>query len=308
MDIKCETCGNLYKPRNKNSKYCSRKCQYESYRKIKVDRVEMSCQLCDKKFYITENQKNTGKGKYCSRECKDNHQKEKYLGKDNPMYGKVVTEETRKIKSDAMKKMWMNDEYRISVKKGVKRFIDENGYYPGTDNESKEKRKKTMKERYGIEHNWNGKYGYRLCDKTTYEKYGEMGADMLIKYERVWGQETDIEILFKETLEELNIPYQFKYRIYTKNKKPFWFREFDFLINNTNILIEIDGDYWHGNEETQGDLNEFQIENRKKDKIKEDFASENGYRVFRFWGSKIKNSINEVKLNLLEIINNNEKD
>ena len=70
---------------------------------------------------------------------------------------------------------------------------------------------------------------------------------MLIDYSHYYNKKTDIEKMFEIILEELGIPFQCKFRIYDKEKVNFWFREYDFLILNTNVLIEVDGDYWHGN-------------------------------------------------------------
>jgi len=305
MDKKCENCGELFNARTKTAKYCSRDCQYESYRKPKVERIEMSCQYCDVTFEITPYDKSLGRGKYCSRECKDLDQKEKYKGKNNPMYGKVVKDETRKIKSIAMKKRWEDEEYIERRQLGIKRFIDKNGYYPGSDETSKMRRKETMLKRYGVEHNWIGNYGERDCDKTVIEKYGKSTIEILADYEIVYGKETDIEKLFKEILEDLSIQYQYKYRIYNENDDSFWFREFDFLIEKTNILIEVDGDYWHGNEDIFKTLNEYQIETQRKDKIKENFAIDNGYRVIRFWGSEVKKNSEKIKRELKKLISKN---
>lgn len=306
MDKKCENCGKVFNARTKTAKYCSRDCQYESYRKPKVERIEMSCQYCDVTFEITPYDKSLGRGKYCSRECKDLDQKEKYKGKNNPMYGKVVKDETRELKSTAMKKRWEDEEYIERRQLGIKRFIDKNGYYPGSDETSKMRRKETMLKRYGVEHNWIGKYGERECDKTTLERYGKSAVQMLLDYEIEYGKETDIERLFKDILDDLSIKYQYKFRIYNETKEPFWYREFDFLIENTKILIEIDGDYWHGNEKLFKPLNEHQKETKIKDKIKEDFAVSNGYEVIRFWGSELKESKNKIKSKLIDIIKQHE--
>jgi very-short-patch-repair endonuclease len=246
-----------------------------------------------------------GRGKYCSRECKDLHQKQKYKGEKNPMYGKKITEKTRNIRSDAMVKKWKDESYREKRRKGIENFVNEHGYYSGTDEKSKNRRKQTMLERYGVVHNWIGDYGERICDKTTVEKYGKSSVEMLSDYEIIYGKETDIEKIFKKILEDLSIQYDYKYRMYNKNDDSFWYREFDFLIKNTHILIEVGGDYWHGNEKLFETLNEFQIETQKKDKIKENFAISNGYRVLRFWGSEIKKIPEKIKIELTKVMNQN---
>lgn len=305
MIKECLICGDSYETKNKKSKYCSRECQYESYRKPKSNRIEKTCLNCGCNFKVKEYDISLGRGKYCSRLCKDNHQKKIYVGENNPMFGKKHSQETLKLKSEITKQLWSDENYRQKIKDGVKNYVEINGHHPGTDESSQRKRKNTMIKRYGIEHNWIGVYGERKCDKTTIEKYGKSSIEMLIEYEIRYGSETDIEKIFKNYLDELGIPYQFKFRIYNESKKPFWYREYDFLILESNILIEVDGDYWHGNPNTFKVLNECQIETKNKDKIKQKFAEDMGFEVIRFWGSDVKNDPNLVKEILFSKIKNN---
>ena len=194
-----------------------------------------------------------------------------------------------------MKERWDNGKIGDELKKSRENYHQKNGFWPGMSVESKEKRKETMEKRYGVKHNWNGKYGERKCDKTTEETYGKSSADMLIEYTHYFNKKTDIEIIFENLLNEMNIQYQPKFRIYNENKEEFTFREYDFLIKNTKILVEVDGDYWHGNKKIFTPLSEFQKNTQKNDKIKEKFAQRNGYEIIRFWGSDIKNDIDTIK-------------
>ena len=70
---------------------------------------------------------------------------------------------------------------------------------------------------------------------------------------------------------------------------------------NSNILIEIDGDYWHGNKNIFNEISEFQKSVQENDKIKEKFAIKNGYEIVRFWGSDVKNKKEEVINKIKEI-------
>jgi len=295
MNKVCQQCEKNYDTKNAKQKYCSVECQYESYRKPKVERVRTICNYCGNEFLILPNKLIKNKGKYCCRECKDSHQKIIYLGENSHSYGVKKSDEWKLQQSINSKKLWQTDDYRKKIKDGISKFIEKNGHYPGQDSKSKEKRNETMIERYGFKHNWNGKYGERKCDKTTIELYGKSAAQMLVDYSHFYGKKTDIETIFEKILEECNIPFQSKYRIYDKNKTNFWYREYDFLIVNTNILFEIDGDYWHGNEALFENLSDFQKSVQENDKIKENFAIDNGYKIYRFWGSDIKNNKLDVK-------------
>jgi hypothetical protein len=300
---KCGSCGCLLKLNQK--KYCSRECQYNGYKVEKVVRINKECVFCGKTFSIKEselgNKKN--RGKYCSRKCCDEHKKETYKGDKNPMFGKTISEETRQKKSDIMKKMWDNEDYKNKLKEWRDEYKKNNSVWLGCDENSKIKRKKTMIEKYGLSHNWCGKYGDRQSDKTTLEKYGKLPIEFLQEYRFFYGKKTDIEILFEGILHEMNIEFQPKYRIYNKNREDFWYREYDFLIKNCNILIEVDGDYWHGNEKIFKELSEDQIKTKENDIKKTEFAKLNGFDVIRFWGDDIKNNKETIKIELTKLLN-----
>lgn len=87
-------CKNCQKE-TKNKVYCSVECQHIGYKKLKVDRVKINCLCCDKEFETLQNKIDNGKSKYCSRECKDNYQKEIYKMDGNPVFGKKHTEERK---------------------------------------------------------------------------------------------------------------------------------------------------------------------------------------------------------------------
>jgi len=301
MEKRCEICEKTYNAKRKKQKYCSVECQHESYRKVKVEKIKTTCLFCNKEFYTLPNKLNKGKSKYCGRECKDRHQKVIYTGTSNPGFNRVLSDDERKLRSEITKKLWQTEDYKVKIKKGISLFVEKNGYYPGMDDNSKLKRKQTMIDRYGIDHNWVGEFGKRKCDETTINLYGKTSAEILSDYVFSYGKKTDIELIFEKILKELKIPHQTKFRIYDQNKINFWFREYDFLILNTNILIEVDGDYWHGNENIFEELSDFQKTVQEKDKIKEGFAIKNGYRIIRFWGNDVKNKKEEVKNKIKEI-------
>jgi very-short-patch-repair endonuclease len=301
MEKKCEICDKNYKPKRKEQKYCSVECQHNSYRKKTAERVKINCQYCGLEFEVRKNKVEKYGVKYCTKKCADLHKKITYLKEGNPAFGTKRTEEQKNNTSIRIKELWKSEEYRNKIKESIIKFVEKSGYYPGTDNHSKMKRKKTMIERYNVPHNWVGKYGERDCDKTTINIYGKTSTQMLIDYSHHYSKKTDIEKMFEIILEELDIPHQCKYRIYDKEKINFWFKEYDFLILNTNLLIEVDGDYWHGNKNVFSELSDFQKSVQMDDRIKENFAISKGYDVVRFWGSDIKKNRYEVKNKLKEI-------
>lgn len=95
----------------------------------------------------------------------------------------------------------------------------------------------------------------------------------------------------KEFLEKMKIDYVYQY--YAKEIGRFY----DFYLPEYNVLIEIDGDYWHGNprEYPKGKFNAIQKKNRKVDKIKDDFAKKKHIQLFRLWEFDLKNRAPMVK-------------
>lgn len=76
-------------------------------------------------------------------------------------------------------------------------------------------------------------------------------------------------------LRPLGIKYQRQYKIGTKF--------YDFCIPSLGILIEVDGDFWHGNIKTGYTVFNRRIyESRKNDAFKNGLAKAYGYRLLRF--------------------------
>jgi len=97
-------------------------------------------------------------------------------------------------------------------------------------------------------------------------------------------------------LKPLNIEYKKFFKI--KSFKYFY----DFYIPQYNIIIEVDGDFFHSNPKfyPNGPIYKTQIENNLRDQLKTQAALNNGYKLLRFWESDINNNILEVKKILLE--------
>ena len=83
-----------------------------------------------------------------------------------------------------------------------------------------------------------------------------------LKYHSLYGK---IEQAFAAWCDERNIEYTRQFQLMPKHHR------YDFLINGTKLLVEIDGEYWHTREQ--------QI---IKDKIFVDEAVKMGYNVLRF--------------------------
>lgn len=80
--------------------------------------------------------------------------------------------------------------------------------------------------------------------------------------------------------------------------------QFDFGVKSKKILIEVDGDYWHGNPKfynlegshNKRKLNEIQINKINGDKLKSDWAISRGFTIIRIWEEEINNGTYIEKL------------
>jgi len=75
-------------------------------------------------------------------------------------------------------------------------------------------------------------------------------------------------------------------------------RFYDFYLPYHNVLLEIDGDYFHKNPMIyETPINAIQKRNMRVDEVKNKWALMNGYVLIRFWESDIrKNTSNVLKI------------
>ncbi len=284
----CKIC----KKETKNKVYCSTECQHEGYREKKSNRIKSNCIFCNNEFEDTEYRINTIGKKYCSRSCKDTHQKELYQGEGNPAYGQEHSEEWKQWQSDRVIELWKSEEHRQKVKEGQERFREDSGHWCGRSDKSNENRKETYLEQYGVDHNWKVKEIRKKCDITSVERYGKTALEIACEEFKKTGL-TSIEKSIKEILETNKFEFETYFYVYFDDKK---YKVYDFCLPEYKLLIEADGDYWHGNPDKFSELNEQQKINIDNDKFKDKLAKENGYELIRFWGSEIREKDFETKL------------
>ena len=94
------------------------------------------------------------------------------------------------------------------------------------------------------------------------------------------GKLTWPELEFEKLLNELGIEYRTQEIVGGKI--------FDFYIPSENLLVEIDGDYWHGNPKVYKKPNKMQNTNRRNDRKKTLIAEQGGYKISRVWESDLK--------------------
>lgn len=97
------------------------------------------------------------------------------------------------------------------------------------------------------------------------------------------------ERVFASMMDELEIKYE--------TQKVVGRKIYDFYIPSKNTIVEIDGDYYHGNpliyEAKQ--LNKMQIRNMRNDKFKDVLAKGNGFTIERVWEYDLNNNYKKEK-------------
>jgi len=103
-----------------------------------------------------------------------------------------------------------------------------------------------------------------------------------------------LELFVSSILDKNNIKYTHQFFLSKDNVC----KSYDFKIKDTNILLEIDGDYWHGGPSL--DKHFYKLEEVKQnDLLKNQLAENNGFKLIRIWESEIYKNPNII----LETIN-----
>jgi very-short-patch-repair endonuclease len=292
MTKKCKNCNGLL---TKQKSYCSRRCQAVGVAKqnTKAIREKRKCENCQTEFLFCSKWKSNINKRYCSRACKDDHQKTTYLGENNPMYGVSPTEETRELVRQSQKIFWSKEENIINHSELMRQVSDrrkqETGRPLGQLEKRKDKRKKTCEEKYGFEHPWKSKDIREKCEETNLKLYGKRSTQ--IAKESIPQLDTRIEKILVDILSSLKIDFVHPYNLELNSIR----REFDFYLPDLNLLIECDGDYWHANPSLYQTKDHIQKYNETNDNIKNKLALDSGICLLRFWESDIlKENFSEI--------------
>lgn len=273
------------------------------------------------KFFVCRHcstlcEKNPFYGKKHSPELKEKLSKERKgkwgVGENNPMYGKkcedFMTEEAIKRKREKFSKS-MTGEKNPMYGHNIKEFMTEEKY---------NKWKHSIKET--VNKNFNSKNGDEIRKKLSIsqqiakERDPEYYRSIKAKAGRVTCskanhyKKTKPEITVEEWLKNHNIEYNYS-PIMGDGTKNY---QYDFIIRNKRILIEVNGDYWHGNplmyniNGTDGKkkLNEIQIQKIETDKIKLNYAIEHDFKLIYIWEKEINsNDFTKLEKELLNETN-----
>ena len=216
------------------------------------------CLNCNKEF---EYYKSNSKGKFCSMQC----------------YSKFLENKRHIIKCLTCGKEMKVAEWE-SDRKYCSRKCADKGH---------EKNYKYICKTCGVEFISKSKHA-KCCSVQCGAIQGNIAAKKKLKYTN-----TRPEKEFETLLKQEGIKY-------TKQKmvewKHGWKKFYDFYIVDKNILIEIDGAYWHGLNLKYDQLNDQQRQTRDNDIIKNQLAIDRDYKLIRIWENEIQTfNINQIK-------------
>lgn len=246
---------------------------------------------------MSENRKGEKHPFYGCHHTEETKQKmsESHSGENHHMYGKTHTKEAiHKIKIARAKQVFPEgtNKKRSETQKG--RIFSE---------ESKEKMRQHALKRfsdkknhpfYGIKRPEVGLINSKKFKGITYdERHGKKKSAEIRKKlsdkratQIFPKQDTKIELKIQGFLEELQIEYiKHFYMKYIKSHY-----RCDIFIPSLNLVIECDGDWWHGNPSfyDQKELTIKQKEQKIRDRLRTDQLKQHGFKVIRLWEDDIK--------------------
>lgn len=263
-----------------------------------TDRYEQKIYTCNS--CRVKGQNNPFYGKKHSQKFKDNlshNRKKLYLGKNNPFYGKKHSQQTKDKISQKQKGKYIgknNPMYNKSI-------FDFMSFEKQNEWRNNQKNKfinmDPIKKEKIFDNIRNGQKKLRDKDPIAYTKMlsirGKKGG-IASTYSKNNYHKTKPEIILENFLIANNIQYTYSCILGTK-KCCF---QYDFIIHNKRTLIEVQGNYWHGNPNMYNEdgsngkkkLNNIQKGKIEKDKIKKEFAEKHNFKIIYIWESEINNN------------------
>lgn len=185
--------------------------------------------------------------------------------------------------------------------------------------EYKERFEKTNIEKYGAKNPLSkNTVPYIKRNQTVLDKYGcENVFQRLDLFVENWGnlgKHSQISYLNKflyDVLREMEIEFKPEFHIkYKADDGKIRWKKYDAKVKN--VLIEVNGDYWHANPIKYKETQEFVFPGGEKitakqiwnmDKYKEEIALANGYTMLTIWENDIKQNKDKVIENIKNYIN-----
>ncbi len=132
----------------------------------------------------------------------------------------------------------------------------------------------------------------RIQSESTKQKMSETHKQKWVNGEI--GRRHYTSKLEEKFKNEILIPLKIKFDHFFKPKTQKFF--YDFYLPDYNIIIEVDGDFFHSNPKFYPNGPQYitQIKNNINDQIKNQWVQDNGYKLLRFWEDDINNNPQQI--------------
>ena len=194
--------------------------------------------------------------------------------------------ETHQKAINTQKKNWEEGKYRGWWEDKTPETIEKIEGIKNKLRNNKERGKKISKKLKGKPKSEESKLKNSISQKKRYKDNPKL-KDELSKKRIKWlktklsNKKTKIEIKFESILNLLDVKYEYQYE--------FKERLFDFKLVDKDILIEVDGDFYHCNPNTKHSevIYETQKLTKKNDEYKNTLCQNHGMKLLRYWEKDI---------------------
>ncbi len=234
------------------------------------------------------------KGTYHTKETKE-RMSESQKGENHPFHGRYHSEETKqkirlarakqvntkesnKRRSETLKGRTFSEESKEKMRQHALKRFSKKENHPFYGKKRPEVGRINSEKFKGI--TYDERHGKKKS-KEIRQKLSEKRALQILPF-----YDTKIELKIQGFLEELGITYLKQF--YVKEIKNKY--RCDIFVPSFNLIIEVDGDYFHGNPKfySKKELTKKQQEQKIRDKLRTDQLIQQGFRVIRLWEDDIK--------------------
>ena len=137
---------------------------------------------------------------------------------------------------------------------------------------------------------------YKKAKKRAFQTPMSLQEDLKKYAKKMSKKMTSPERIFQSILKKNKISYEPQFILMNKI--------FDYYLPDTKTLVEIQGDYWHGNPEVYDSFSGYQKHIKQRDIMKKNIALGMGYKFVEYWEKDLNENKNSIIENLkdLEII------
>jgi len=254
----------------------------------------VTCPICGKDIKVYGKQKRT----YCSINCMQEGYRSRLRGVDNPNY-RHGPKKCKKCGEN------ISPGSRGHCRKCVP-LSGEDNHFHGKKH-SKEARLKMARKRKGRNY-WKGRHHTKEARKkissATKERWQNYSKEQKEKVLRCLQSGLEKQLSYKQTKPERQVEEILKNLNIENERNKLMYDKFlvDFYLPGSECIIEVFGDYWHGNESIFPVLSARQKRQAKKDKARVSYLTTCGHRVIVVWENDLKRNAGDVKHKLSDTI------